>query len=124
MSLSPVEITTGRPPAALCRARVPITSSASTPSTQSSGSPSARTLACKGSTCTRSSSGIEGRLALYSANISSRKVPPLASKTTAKGLSGYCRRRLLSMFSTPFTAPVGMPVEVVSGGRAWKARYR
>lgn len=50
MSLSPVEITTGRPPAALCRARVPITSSASTPSTQSSGSPSARTLACNGST--------------------------------------------------------------------------
>ncbi|MCY1306257.1 hypothetical protein D9M70_561090 [compost metagenome] len=124
MSLSPVEITTGRLPAALCRARVPITSSASTPSTHSRGRPRARTLACSGSTWTRSSSGMEGRLALYSANISSRKVPPLASKTTAKGLSGYCRRRLFSMFSTPLTAPVGRPADVVSGGRAWKARYR
>jgi hypothetical protein len=28
------------------------------------------------------------------------------------------------MFSTPFTAPVGKPLELVSGGRAWKARYR
>src|SRR5690606_34211910 len=48
----------------------------------------------------------------------------LGIEDTAKGLSGYCLRRLLSMFSTPLTAPVGMPVEVVSGGRAWKARYR
>ena len=124
MSLSPVEITTGRPAAALLRARVPITSSASTPSTHSNGRPRARTLACSGSTWTRRSSGIDGRLALYSANSSSRKVGPLASKTTANGLSGYCLRRLRSMFSTPFTAPVGLPVEVVSGGRAWKARYR
>ncbi|MNR68365.1 hypothetical protein D3C85_1928770 [compost metagenome] len=65
-----------------------------------------------------------GRLALYSANMASRKVPPLASNTTANRLSGYCLRRLLSMFSTPFTAPVGRPLEVVNGGSAWKARYR
>src|ERR1700712_3470583 len=70
------------------------------------------------------SSGMLGRLALYSAYMSSRNVPPLASKTTANGLSGYCLRRLLSMFSTPLTAPVGRPLEVVSGGSAWKARYR
>ncbi|MNH29679.1 hypothetical protein D3C79_899290 [compost metagenome] len=82
------------------------------------------TLACSGSICTRRSSGMLGRLALYSANMASRKVPPLASNTTANRLSGYCLRRLLSMFSTPFTAPVGMPLEVVSGGSAWKARYR
>jgi len=28
------------------------------------------------------------------------------------------------MLSTPSTAPVGSPVELVSGGRAWNARYR
>jgi len=64
MSLSPVEITTGRSAAALLRARVPITSSASTPSTHSKGKPRARTLACSGSICTRMSSGMLGRLAL------------------------------------------------------------
>ncbi|MOA19947.1 hypothetical protein D3C78_1403590 [compost metagenome] len=37
ISLSPVEMITGRPFAALLRASVPITSSASTPSTHSSG---------------------------------------------------------------------------------------
>ncbi|MNR09442.1 hypothetical protein D3C85_1256440 [compost metagenome] len=118
MSLSPVEMITGRSAAALLRARVPITSSASTPSTHSSGKPRAITLWCSGSICTRMSSGMLGRLALYSANISSRKVPPLASNTTANGLSGYCLRRLLSMFSTPLTAPVGRPLDVVSGGSA------
>ena len=61
MSLSPVDITTGRAAAALERARVPITSSASTPSMHNSGRPSARTQACSGSICTRSSSGIGGR---------------------------------------------------------------
>ena len=35
-----------------------------------------------------SSSGIGGRWALYWGNISSRKVLPLASNTTASGLSG------------------------------------
>lgn len=39
MSLSPVEMTTGRSAAALLRARVPITSSASTPSTHKTDSP-------------------------------------------------------------------------------------
>ena len=44
MSLSPVEITTGVPLAAACLARVPMTSSASTPSTQSRGRPIACTM--------------------------------------------------------------------------------
>ncbi|KPW97232.1 hypothetical protein ALO79_200005 [Pseudomonas syringae pv. castaneae] len=118
MSLSPVEITTGRAAAALLRARVPMTSSASTLSTHSSGKPRALTLACSGSICTRMSSGMLGRLALYSAYSASRNVPPLASNTTANGLSGYCLRRLLSIFSTPLTAPVGRPLDVVSGGSA------
>ena len=42
-SLSPVEMTVSMPPAAASVARVPITSSASTPSTIKSGQPSART---------------------------------------------------------------------------------
>ncbi len=44
MSLSPVETSVVRPAAAAARASVPITSSASTPATDTSGKPSARTM--------------------------------------------------------------------------------
>ena len=37
----------------------------------------------------------------------------------AKSFSSFA-----SMLSTPSTAPVGSPFELVSGGSAWKARYR
>ena len=83
MSLSPVEITTGTPCSAACRARVPITSSASTPSITSSGRPMASMMAWMAGIWAARSSGMGGRLALYSAYISLRKVGPLASKTTA-----------------------------------------
>ena len=63
-SLSPVEITTSMPAALAWRASVPITSSASTPSTISSGQPRACTAACSGAICTARSSGMDGRLAL------------------------------------------------------------
>ncbi len=63
-SLSPVEISTCMPAAAACRARVPMTSSASTPGTRSSGMPSASTTAIIGSTCALRSGGVGGRLAL------------------------------------------------------------
>src|SRR3569623_1859776 len=62
---------------------VPITSSASTPSTTRHGRPLARTPSCSGSICATRSSGMGGRCALYCSNKSSRKVLPLASNTTA-----------------------------------------
>ena len=65
MSLSPVEISTSNPAAAARTASVPITSSASTPDTRSSGSPSAVTASSKGCNCERRSSGIGVRCALY-----------------------------------------------------------
>ncbi|CNT87985.1 Uncharacterised protein [Salmonella enterica subsp. enterica serovar Bovismorbificans] len=61
ISLSPVLINTGRPTFSASRASVPITSSASTPETASSGNPMALTMACNGSICARRSSGIGGR---------------------------------------------------------------
>ena len=82
-SLSLVETVTSRPSAAPATARVPITSSASTPSTRRMSMPSASTTSHIGCTCTRRSSGIGGRLALYSGYRSSRKVLPGASTTKA-----------------------------------------
>ena len=83
-SLSPLTISTGSPFAVACRVNVPITSSASTPATCSSGKPKARTQAYKGSICRISSGSSGGRWALYSTNISWRKVLPGASKITAR----------------------------------------
>jgi len=82
-SLSPVETTACMPAASACRVKVPITSSASTPSTINNGQPSARTASCSGAIWQARSSGIEGRWALYSGYQSSRKVLPLASNTQA-----------------------------------------
>ena len=63
-SLSPVEIVTSMPAACACTASVPITSSASTPSTHRIGKPSASTMRIIGCTCARRSSGIGARVAL------------------------------------------------------------
>ena len=123
MSLSPVETTTSMPCAAPCTASVPITSSASTPDSRMIGMPSADTIAIIGSTCARNSSGIGGRLALYSGYRSSRKVLPGASTTKAM-YSGFSLRCPRSMLTTPNSAPVGSPAALLSGGSAWKARYR
>ena len=120
-SLSPVEMVTSRPCAAACSASVPITSSASTPCSRRIGMPSAATISIIGSICARSSSGIGGRLALYSGYISSRKVLPGASTTKAM-CSGFSFRWPRSMLTTPNSAPVGSPAALVSGGSAWKAR--
>ncbi len=86
MSLSLVEISTFMPACAARHARVPITSSASTLSIRRIGSPCACMIVSSGSICERKSFGMGGRLALYSANRSSRKVFPGASKTTAMRL--------------------------------------
>ena len=84
-SLSPVEMSVSQPwTRSAWRARVPITSSASTPATISSGQPCARTSACSGSICCARSSGIGGRFALYSGYHASRNVLPGASNTTAR----------------------------------------
>ena len=61
MSLSPVEMITLKPSAAARSAKVPMTSSASTPLLISSGKPMARMTACSGSICDLRSSGIGGR---------------------------------------------------------------
>ena len=84
MSLSLVEMNTRHPLLRARSARVPMTSSASTPETQRRGSPWAAMTWWSGSICTRSSSGMGGRFALYSGYQSSRKVLPGASKMTAK----------------------------------------
>ncbi|MCW0423687.1 hypothetical protein NB713_001630 [Xanthomonas sacchari] len=122
-SLSPVEMVTSRPSPAPCRARVPITSSASTPSWRRMVMPSACTIWHIGSTWARSSSGIGGRLALYGGYRSSRKVLPGASTTKAT-YSGRSLRVARNMLTTPNSAPVGSPAALVSGGSAWNARYR
>ena len=119
ISLSPVLISTGFPIFSAARARVPITSSASTPGTASNGSPIAFTMVCRGSICALRSSGIGGRCDLYSSNNSSRNVLPLASNTTATWLGLYCSSRLRNIFNTPYIAPVGSPALLVSGGKAW-----
>src|ERR1700722_10791682 len=43
----------------------------------------------------------------------------MASRAFAKSLASFT-----TMLSTPSTAPVGSPAALVSGGMAWKARYR
>ncbi len=83
-SLSEVEISVSMPARFAALASVPITSSASTPSTTRSGQPFARTSSCNGASWRTRSSGIGGRCALYSGYQSSRNVLPGASKTTAK----------------------------------------
>ena len=69
-------------------AKVPITSSASTPFSISIGKPIALMILWIGSICVRKSSGIGGLCDLYSLYKSSLNVLPLASKTTTIGLSG------------------------------------
>ena len=124
MSLSPVEISTSMSCAAACFASVPITSSASTPLMRSSGRPIASTQSSSGCNCERRSSGIGVRVALYCSNRSSRNVRPGASNTTAISSGDSSLHSLLSMLTTPSTAPVGSPREFASGGSAWKARYK
>ena len=82
-SLSPLETITSTPCAAATLASVPITSSASTSGTLSTGQPSSLTTSWMGSIWLRRSSGIGERLALYSGYQSSRKVLPGASKMQA-----------------------------------------
>lgn len=65
-SLSPLETMTSMPWRAAQAARVPITSSASTPGTQTTGQPIRRTTWWMGSICARRSSGMGARCALYS----------------------------------------------------------
>ena len=120
-SLSLVEMVTSTPAAQARRARVPITSSASTPSTRTMSMPSAWTMSHIGWTWARSSSGMGGRLALYCGSRSSRKVLPGASTTKATQ-SGFSLRVARSMLTTPNSAPVGSPASLVSGGSAWNAR--
>jgi len=83
-SLSPVETIERMPRSAACFVKVPMTSSASTPSMTMSGQPIALIASNSGGTCALSSSGIAARLALYSAYSSSRKVLPRGSNTQAR----------------------------------------
>ena len=65
-SLSPVDTTVRMPARSASFASVAMTSSASTPSTTSSGQPIARIASMSGSICAARSSGIGARFALYS----------------------------------------------------------
>ena len=53
-----------------------------------------------------------------------QEVLPGASKTTAMRSAGCSRLSLAIMLRTPCSAPVGSPLELVSLGSAWNARYR
>ena len=97
---------------------VAITSSASTPSISISGNPIALQISFKGFNCSRKSSGMGGLLALYSLYMSLLNVLPFASNTTIIGDPSLSFFKVINMFVTPFIAPVGWPVEVVSGGIA------
>ena len=66
MSLSPVTISTSMPSRSPCCASVPITSSASTSGTTSSGRPCASIISRIAGYCAKRSSGVSLRLALYS----------------------------------------------------------
>ena len=112
MSLSPVEITTGRPAAALLRARVPITSSASTLHAQQ--------RQAEGADAGMQRLDLDPQVVGHRRPIGLVLGEQLVAEGRALGVEdhrervvGYCLRRLRSMFSTPFTAPVGLPVEVV-----------
>ena len=100
---------------------VAITSSASTPSISIRGNPIARQIDLTGANWSLRSSGIGGLLALYSEYMSLLNVFPFASKTTIIGDPSLSFFRFISIFVTPFTAPVGCPEEVLSGGMAWYA---
>ena len=63
-SLSPVEITTWKPPFAAMHEIVPMASSASIPGTVSTGQPSSLTASWIGSICRARSSGMAVRVAL------------------------------------------------------------
>ena len=108
-SLSPVEMTTLKPPLAAMHEIVPIASSASMPGTVSTGQPSSLMASMIGSICSARSSGIDVRVALYSGYQSSRKVLPLSSKTQAPCAAGYCSRSSFIIETTPLIAPVGTP---------------
>ena len=118
-SLSPVEITTLKPPFAAMQEIVPIASSASMPGTVSTGQPSSFTASTIGSICSARSDGIAVRVALYSGYQSSRKVLPLSSKTQAPCAAGYCSRSSFIIETTPRIAPVGTPPGPRRSGSAW-----
>ena len=118
-SLSPVEITTLKPPLAAMQEIVPIASSASMPGTVSTGQPSSFTASTIGSICSARSEGIAVRVALYSGYQSSRKVLPLSSKTQAPCAAGYCSRSSFIIETTPRIAPVGTPPGPRRSGSAW-----
>jgi hypothetical protein len=67
MSLSPVTISTGMPARRAWRVSVPMTSSASSPGSCSSGRPIASTHSLTCGNCAERSSGVASRVALYSA---------------------------------------------------------
>ena len=100
-SLSPVETTTRWPRSTATLHSVPIASSASMPGTSSTGQPISRTTSWIGAICSRRSSGIGGRWALYWSYHVLRKVGPLASKTQTACSDGICSRSRRSMLISP-----------------------
>ena len=121
-SLSPVTMPTSYPAARACSASVPITSSASNSSCVRIGTPSASHASCTAGTCTARSSGMEGRLALYSASRPVRNVGPRVSKAAATRSGCWSAMSLRSMATKPNTACVGLPSGPLSGRIAWYAR--
>jgi hypothetical protein len=123
MSLSPVEISTLRSCFAAAQASVPMTSSASTPGLAQDGQPMPFTASNSGSICDagrRASAAM--RLVLGEQLVAEGLARRVEYHGDALGL--VVLEELVSMLSTPNTAPVGSPRELLNGGSAWKARYR
>ena len=100
-SLSPVAIRMFIPLCSASLARVPITSSASTPFTRIKGKPRFSIAVSRGSIWMIRSSGVLLRLALYSGNNSCLKVFPGASKTMPSKFGLSSLMSLCNIVNTP-----------------------
>lgn len=95
-------------------------SSASKPGSAITGMPSAPRTSLVMSIWPANSSGVLMRLALYSGNLSARKVWRETSKAAPTCVGDSSRSRLMSMEVNPYTALVVCPLVVLkfSAGRA------
>ena len=100
-SRSPVTMSTSNPAASAWLVKVAITSSASNPSTWSTGTFSAPSTSWIRLTCPLKSSGVALRVALYSGYSSLRNVWRETSKATARWVGRSSRSALISMEVKP-----------------------
>ena len=107
--------------AAARQARVPMTSSASTPRSAAPAGPAPRRICSSGSICERRSSGIARPVRLVRRRTDRRGRSCRAHQTRWQCARGrYSLTNFTSILSTPSSAPVGSPRELESGGKRVK----